>query len=86
MPGRFHHANSLVRYATTIALLLALCSPAALGADRPGMPEPGKGYSVLNEGNSLMGQMHTYPHVDGKNVRQDGMSVPLIAWMAHEWG
>lgn len=86
MPGRFRHANGLVRYATTIALVLALCSPLALGGDRPGMPEPGKGYSVLNEGNSLMGQMHTYPRVDGKNVRQDGRSVPLIAWMAHEWG
>jgi hypothetical protein len=53
------------------AVLFGLTAGAWAQEDgRAAMPDPGKGYFVLNEGNSLMGQMHTrFYHEDYKKER-----------------
>jgi hypothetical protein len=70
--------------------LLILCACAVLGEPRaqaraasdahPPMPDPGKGYFLLNEGNSLMGQLNNCRmHLGGKKA-------PLLPALAHIFG
>lgn len=65
-----------------MALLAGVMTAGTVCAqDRPGMPDPGEGYAMLNEGNSLMGQMHTNVQREGKRVGK-----AIIVWMARQWG
>jgi hypothetical protein len=80
------YSHPIQRTAALLGLLASsvLFPRVALG-QRPPLPEPGRGYQILNEGNSLMGQMHTAVEIDGQKVREDHKTVPLISWMAHRW-
>ncbi len=58
-----------------IVLAVALGRVSARSDSHPPMPDPGQGYFVMNEGNSLMGQMHTNMFLeDGKVTLLPGMA------------
>jgi hypothetical protein len=55
--------------------------PRAALSQRPPLPESGQGYQILNEGNSLMGQLHTRTVLD-----EDGKRVELLPGMQQQLG
>jgi hypothetical protein len=75
-------SHSIQRNAALLGLLVSLVLfPRAALSQRPPLSEPGQGYQILNEGNSLMGQLHTRTVLD-----EDGKRVELLPGMQQQLG
>ncbi len=65
-------------------LSLCLVIIVATGGERPPMPDPGEGYFLLNEGNSLMGQLHGWTRIQDKKVTVLGGLAHVLGFPKHD--